>query len=82
MELWWSQKGLPYGFAGFGSFACAEVLAVLSMSQVWYVGPIAIAAGGSPYGMDLGWCDVLPDGIRLTVGCGDRSSDLSYFQIS
>ena len=27
------------------------------MSQVWYVGPIALAAGGAPYGMDLGWCN-------------------------
>jgi len=28
----------------------------MSMSQVWYVGHIAIAAGGTPNGVDLGWC--------------------------
>jgi purine-cytosine permease-like protein len=59
LDIWWSQKGLPYGVAGFSSFACSEVIAVLSMSQVWYVGPIALAAGGPPYGMDLGWCLVI-----------------------
>jgi purine-cytosine permease-like protein len=25
------------------------------MSQAWYVGPIAIAAGGPPFGADIGF---------------------------
>jgi purine-cytosine permease-like protein len=61
LDLWWSQKGLPYGIAASVSFACAVVLAIMSMSQVWYVGPIALAAGGEPYGVDLGWCVVRSD---------------------
>jgi len=60
LDLWYSQKGLPYGIAAFISWGGALVLAIMSMSQVWYVGPIAIAAGGAPYGMDLGWCNVFP----------------------
>jgi purine-cytosine permease-like protein len=55
LDLWWSQKGLPYGIAASVSWACSVVLAIMSMSQVWWVGPIAIAAGGEPYGIDLGW---------------------------
>lgn len=58
LDLWWSQKGLPYGIAASISFSCSVVLAIMSMSQVWYVGPIALAAGGEPYGVDLGWCVV------------------------
>jgi purine-cytosine permease-like protein len=59
LDLWWSQKGVPYGFAAITTWACSVVLAIMSMSQVWYVGPIAIAAGGAPYGVDLGWCNSL-----------------------
>jgi hypothetical protein len=46
--LWWSQDGLPSGLAATGAWACRVVLAIMSMSQVWYVGRITIAAAGAP----------------------------------
>ena len=48
---------MPSGIAATSAWACSVVLAIMSMSQVWYVGHIAIAAGGAPYGVDLGWCN-------------------------
>jgi len=29
-------------------------MAVMDMSQVWYVGPPALLAGGAPYGAEIG----------------------------
>ena len=46
---------LPLGIAAFFSWAVALIMAVLGMSQEWYVGPIALAAGGAPYGADVGF---------------------------
>jgi purine-cytosine permease-like protein len=76
LDLWWTQKGLPYGIAALASFACSVVLAIMAMSQVWYVGPIAIAAGGEPYGVDLGWCLAL--GMSLLTYPPFRYLELKY----
>jgi purine-cytosine permease-like protein len=78
LDLWWSQKGLPYGIAAASAFACSVVLAVMSMSQAWYVGPIAIAAGGPPFGVDLGWC--LGLGTALVTYPPFRYLELKYFK--
>jgi purine-cytosine permease-like protein len=55
LEDWANRKNLPVGIAAGIAFAAGVVLAVMGMSQQWYVGPIALAAGGSPYGADLGF---------------------------
>lgn len=46
---------LPYGFAAFISFLIGTVLSILCMSQTWWIGPIAMAIGGSEYGTDISW---------------------------
>lgn len=46
---------LPYGIAASISFVIGTVLSVLCMSQVWWVGPIASAIGGSESGTDISW---------------------------
>lgn len=48
----------------------------MSMSQVWYVGPIALAAGGSSQGVDLGWCMSL--GLALIIYPPLRYLELKY----
>jgi NCS1 nucleoside transporter family len=55
LDSWNDKHGLPLGAAAVFSFAVAVVMAVMGMSQEWYVGPIALAAGGAPYGADLGF---------------------------
>ncbi|KAK4924567.1 hypothetical protein LTR66_014205 [Elasticomyces elasticus] len=52
---WNDPKKLPYGFAAFAVFCIGTVLAVLCMSQAWWVGPIALAVGNPPYGTDISW---------------------------
>jgi len=54
----------------------SAVLAVMGMAQIWYVGPIAIAAGGEPYGVDLGWCLAL--GLALLTYPPLRYLELHY----
>jgi purine-cytosine permease-like protein len=55
LESWNDKRGLPLGIAAFFSWAVALIMAVMGMSQEWYVGPIALAAGGAPYGADVGF---------------------------
>jgi purine-cytosine permease-like protein len=45
-------RRLPVGIAGIFSCCCAAAMAVLSMSQTWYKGPIASKIGG---GGDIGF---------------------------
>lgn len=49
------KNKLPYGIAASTSFIIATVIALLCMSQTWWVGPIAKGVGGSPYGTDISW---------------------------
>ena len=54
----------------------------MCMSQVWYVGPISLLAGGAPYGVDLGWAVVTSWKKRsLILGCCDGDGDLSAFKV-
>ena len=46
---------LPPGIAAVLAFCCGVAGMVLGMSQVWYVGAIAIHAGEVPYGGDVGF---------------------------
>jgi purine-cytosine permease-like protein len=55
ITAWEDPKKLPYGFAAFTVFCIGTVLAILCMSQVWWVGPIALAVGNAPYGTDISW---------------------------
>jgi len=46
---------LPPGFAAILAFCFGIAGMVTGMSQVWYVGPIALHAGMAPYGGDVGF---------------------------
>lgn len=46
---------LPLGVAAIFAFCCGVAGMVCGMSQVWFVGPIALKAGEAPYGGDVGW---------------------------
>lgn len=50
--VWNERKKLPLGIAAFVAFVVGWVGAVLSMAQVWYIGPIAKLVG--EYGADVG----------------------------
>ena len=52
---WNQQKKLPLGIAALIAFLIGWVGAILSMAQVWYIGPIARLVGD--YGADV---SVLP----------------------
>jgi len=60
LHTWNDKHGLPLGLAAFTAWGCSLVMAVMGMSQEWYVGPLALLAGGAPYGADIG--------IELSVG--------------
>ena len=55
LTAWNNRKQLPYGLAAFPVFVIGTVLALLCMSQTWWVGPIALAVGNPPYGTDISW---------------------------
>jgi NCS1 nucleoside transporter family len=55
LESWNDKKGLPLGLAATTAWAVSVVMAVMGMSQEWYVGPISLLAGGAPYGADIGF---------------------------
>ncbi|KAF2002063.1 purine-cytosine permease FCY21 [Amniculicola lignicola CBS 123094] len=50
--IWNEQKKLPLGIAALIAFLIGWVGAILSMAQVWYIGPIAKLVGD--YGADMG----------------------------
>jgi NCS1 nucleoside transporter family len=54
-ELYDHAKSLPPGIAAIVAFAFGVVGMVMGMSQVWFVGPIALHAGEAPYGGDVGF---------------------------
>lgn len=49
------RRRLPRGIAASVAFVIGTALAVISMSQDWWIGPIAAGIGGSPYGTDISW---------------------------
>ncbi|KAJ5114116.1 hypothetical protein N7456_002650 [Penicillium angulare] len=55
LDAWNDRSRLPYGIAASVSWVCATTLAVLSMSQDWWIGPIAASIPGSKSGTDISW---------------------------
>jgi NCS1 nucleoside transporter family len=55
VTAWNDPKKLPVGIAALVSFVVGTVLAVLCMSQKWWVGPIALKVGNPPFGTDISW---------------------------
>jgi purine-cytosine permease-like protein len=49
------KEKLPYGIAAITVFLIGTVLAILCMSQTWWVGPIALRVGNPPFGTDISW---------------------------
>jgi len=46
---------LPPGIAAIFAFCCGIAGMVIGMSQVWFVGPVALTAGEAPFGGDVGF---------------------------
>lgn len=55
LDGWNDKRVMPWGIAAFFSWGVSIIMAVMGMSQEWYVGPIALAAGGAPHGADIGF---------------------------
>jgi purine-cytosine permease-like protein len=47
-------QNLPIGIAAIVAFCFGVAGMVTGMSQVWFVGPIALHAGEAPFGGDVG----------------------------
>lgn len=48
-----SIRDLPIGAAGIFACCCGAAMAVISMAQVWYIGPLGAVFG--EFGGDLGF---------------------------
>jgi len=68
---------LPPGIAAIFSFGCGIMGAVLGMSQVWFVGPIAKLCGALPYGGDVGF--MLAFGFTATAYLITRTVEKRVF---
>jgi purine-cytosine permease-like protein len=55
LDGWNDKRVMPWGLAAFFSWGVSIIMAVMGMSQEWYVGPIALAAFGPPSGADIGF---------------------------
>jgi purine-cytosine permease-like protein len=55
ITAWQNRHKLPYGYAASFTFVAGTVLAILCMSQTWWVGPIALKVGNPPFGTDISW---------------------------
>lgn len=55
LTAWNDRTKLPYGIAASIAFVVGTVVALLSMSQTWWVGPIAMGVGGTSSGTDISW---------------------------
>ena len=64
---WSQQEKLPVGLAALAAFCVGWVGAVLSMAQVWYVGPIARLVG--EYGADVSLLPLLWERWRSLRVC-------------
>ena len=68
---------LPPGIAPVFAFCCGVAGMVTGMSQVWYVGPIALHAGKAPFGGDVGF--ELGFAFAFTAYAGARWVELRVF---
>ena len=74
----YDQPGrLPPGIAAVFSFCCGVAGMVTGMSQVWWVGPIALHAGEAPFGGDVGF--ELGFAFAFTAYCITRPLELKMF---
>uniref|UniRef100_A0A8H7MZJ4 Purine-cytosine permease n=1 Tax=Bionectria ochroleuca TaxID=29856 RepID=A0A8H7MZJ4_BIOOC len=55
LEAWNERNQLPFGIAASISAIVGTVIALMCMSQTWWIGPIALAIGGSEAGTDISW---------------------------
>lgn len=55
VEFYDQPSKLPPSFAAVFAFCCGVAGMVTGMSQTWFVGPIALAAGKAPFGGDVGF---------------------------
>jgi purine-cytosine permease-like protein len=69
---------LPPGIAAVFAFCCGIAGMVTGMSQVWYVGPIALHAGEAPFGGDVGF--ELGFAFAAVAYFGARTLELRYFK--
>ena len=67
VTAWNNKTHLPHGYAASLSFIVGTVLAILCMSQKWWVGPIALKVGSPPYGTDISWELALGATVALYV---------------
>jgi purine-cytosine permease-like protein len=67
-DAWDDHRKLPVGLAALVAFLVGWVGSILSMAQVWYIGPIAAQVG--EYGGDMGnyvgfaWAGIVFPGLR------------------
>jgi purine-cytosine permease-like protein len=67
-DAWHDHRKLPVGLAALVAFLVGWVGSILSMAQVWYIGPIAARVG--EYGGDMGnyvgfaWAGIVFPGLR------------------
>jgi NCS1 nucleoside transporter family len=67
-DAWDDHRKLPVGLAALVAFIVGWVGSILSMAQVWYIGPIAAQVG--EYGGDMGnyvgfaWAGIVFPGLR------------------
>lgn len=54
-EHWDQREKLPPGLSALAAFLFGIVGMVIGMSQTWFVGPVAKAAGGGDLGFELGF---------------------------
>lgn len=69
---------LPPGIAAVAAFCVGVVGMVMGMSQVWFVGPIAIHIGEPPFGGDIGF--ELAFGFAAVSYLGFRAFEKSFFK--
>ncbi|KAF2469047.1 purine-cytosine permease [Lindgomyces ingoldianus] len=70
-------RKLPPGIAAVFAFCCGIAGMIVGMSQVWYVGPIALHAGMAPFGGDVGF--ELGFAFAFTSYAITRHFELKYF---
>lgn len=77
-EIYDHPNELPPGIAPVAAFCCGVVGMVMGMSQVWYVGPIALHAGEAPFGGDVGF--ELGFAFAAVSYFGFRTLELRFFK--
>ncbi|KAG9201207.1 hypothetical protein G6514_005936 [Epicoccum nigrum] len=77
LSIYDQKSKLAPGIAAIFSFCCGIAGMVIGMSQVWYVGPVALKAGEAPFGGDVGF--ELGFAFAFTSYAVVRRFELKYF---